>query len=114
MIWISLFIICALLSAWEEIQQLIQRGSWNKEIFWVPIWETAWDGKLKLFDSHHFAFGLFIFVVFVLNYFHQINEWWLVPAYWFTFFYIRNLGMHIIFRKNNIELKYIIPIKFWR
>ena len=111
---ILIFFLLALLSSWEEIQQLIQRGSWDKEIFWIPIWETDWNSKLKLFDSHHIAFGLFVMVMFIFNYLHRVNEWWLIPVYWFVFFYFRNIGTHILFRKNNIELKYLIPIKFWK
>ena len=115
MIWIILtFVLLGLVAAWEEIQQLIQRGSWEwlKDSFWIPMWETdpnVW--YKKLFDSHHFAYGLFVLIMFLFSYLHQVEYWWLIPAYWIIFFYVRNLGMHIVFRKKNIEWIYLLPFK---
>jgi len=92
-----------MLSAWEEIQQLVQRGSWKKEDYYSFLfWDTAWDGKLKLFDSHHIAFGLFVLVMVLGFYFIRINELWHLPLIWIFIFWIRNIGMHILFKKKPI------------
>ena len=122
---LSLFILLALLASWEEINQLIREGSWEpiKKDFWIPIWQTAWDGKWKLFDSHHLSYGLFVLVMFIFLQYHDnkaitlnilgnFKDVALILIHWWLFFYIRNLGMHIIFRKRNRQWKYLSPIQF--
>ena len=101
-------IILSLLSAWEEGQQLIQRGSWKREDYKFPIWETAWDGKWKLFDSHHLAFGLFVLVMFSAMSLVKI-DWWMIVPYWIVFFYFRNIFLHIVFKRKPLW-KYIYLI----
>ena len=96
-----------MLSAWEEVQQLIQRGSWKREDYRVSIWATDWSGQWKLFDSHHLAFGAFILVMFTFVYFADI-VWWSIPIYWAVFFYLRNIWMHIVFKRKPIWW-YLIP-----
>ncbi len=95
-------ILLATLSAWEEVQQLIQRGSWKREDYRIPIWETKWDGKWKLFDSHHVAFGLFILVMILTLYFAPIKEWWMMPIAFILFWWVRNIFMHIVFNKQPL------------
>ena len=121
---IILFVLLGLLSSWEEINQLVQRGSWQKDMFYSFLfWETKWNSKWKLFDSHHLAFGLFAFVMCILlvtctnEFFYWISQFVTdilhITAYWYFFFYIRNLGLHIIFRKNVFrQFKYLLPIQF--
>ena len=122
---IILFILLCLLASWEEINQLIREGSWEpiKKDFWIPIWQTAWDGKWKLFDSHHLSYGLFVLVMFIFLQYHDnktitlnilgnFKDVALILIHWWLFFYIRNLGMHIIFRKRNRQWKYLSPIQF--
>ena len=106
-----LFVLLAGFSAWEEVQQLIQRGSWKREDYRVPIWTTDWKGIWADFDSHHIAFGGFVLIMFLLMYYLKIKVIWLMPAYWLLFFYIRNIWMHIIFKKKPLW-KYLIPL--WR
>lgn len=60
---VYLLIILAILSAWEEVHQLTQRGSWKREDYRYPEWFTDVKGKWKNWDSHHFAFGLFVLVM---------------------------------------------------
>lgn len=115
------FILMALASAWEELQQLVQRGSWNKDMFYSFLfWETDWNSFWSVFDSHHFAFGLFIVMAFMFvrqTYFKLINTFWTLVAhmaiYFIAFFWIRNIGMHILFRLPEfIQWKYLSPITF--
>lgn len=123
----ALFILMALLSSWEELQQLVQRGSKPKDNFYSFLfWETAWDSKWKLFDSHHVAFGAFVLctmVVLVLGDMPKYLEFLFaisiglryllqIVTLWWIFFWIRNIGMHILLRKKNIEWKYLSPIQF--
>ena len=127
MMEIILFVLLGLLSAWEELQQLVQRGSWQKDMFYSFLfWETAWNSKWKLFDSHHIAFGAFILctmAVLIQGDLHKytllLNQWIggfaeyaLILILWWLFFYIRDLGLHIIFRKNVFrQWKYLLPIQ---
>ena len=37
-----LIISLGILSAWEEVQQLVQRGSWKREDYRYPEWKTDW------------------------------------------------------------------------
>lgn len=108
---VLLFILLSMFSTWEEIQQMIQRGSWKKKDYKIPMWDTAWDGKWKLFDSHHLAFGLFVLTMFTFVYYVDIETLWLIPVYWIIFFYLRNLWMHIVFKKKPLW-KYLYT--FWR
>ena len=102
MIFIIIILLLALFSAWEEIQQLVQRRSWSKENFYSFLfWDTAWDGKWKLFDSHHVAFGLFVVVMVLGFYFINLKALWQLPVIWALFFYLRNIFMHIVLNKNK-------------
>lgn len=123
MVRVFAFILLALLSSYEEIMQLIQRGSWHIGMTWLPIWETAWDGTWKLFDSHHFVFGLFVLALaFVLRmkpkYFFKFENQLLTDGLhivltWWAFFYIRNIGMHVLFMNPEfIRWKYLLPVVF--
>lgn len=114
--WLSLF------SAWEETQQLIQRGNWIKEDYRIPIWQTDWNGNWKLFDSHHVAFGAFILIISIKESLSSFNDLQLFSSdliSWLSFFgsfqiilfvlfvygfffYLRNIWMHIVFRKEPL------------
>lgn len=95
-------IVLGSLSAWEEIQQLVQRGSWKKDMFYdFLFWNTDWKTIWKNFDSHHIAFGLFIAVLGLSFYYVSLNELWHVPLFWLWFFYVRNAFMHIFFRRKE-------------
>lgn len=98
------------LAAWEEIQQLIQRYSWKREDYRIPIWITDWKTWKKNLDSHHFSYGLFVLVMFISIHFIRL-ELWQAPIYWLSFFYLRNIWMHIIFKKKPIY-KYLYT--FWK
>ena len=107
---IYLLIILAILSAWEEVQQMVQRKSWKREDYRYPEWTTKHDSIWKNWDSHHFAFGLFILAMFFAMSISAIT-WYLVPLYWFGFMQVRNIGLHIIFKKHPDWDKIF---KFWR
>ena len=96
-----IIILLAYFSAWEEVQQLVQRGSWKREDYRVSIWATDWDGQWKIFDSHHVAFGLFVTTFFIYAYF-GILTLWLVPVYIAVFWYLRNIFMHIVLKRKPL------------
>ena len=98
---IVLFVLLAGLSAWEEVQQLVQRGSWKREDYRYPEWTTKRDSIWKNFDSHHFAFGAFVLVMFSLMSLVKL-EWWMIPIAWYLFFHLRNIFMHIVFKRKPI------------
>lgn len=125
------FILLALLSAYEEVMQLIQRGSWHEGMTWLPIWNTDWDGFWKLFDAHHSVYGVFVFALAVamrlqvkylfklkLNFFSDNLNYWVteilhIAIIWQCFFWFRNIGMHILFMNPEyIRWKYLLPITF--
>ena len=119
-----LIILLGILSAWEEVQQLVQRGSWRREDCRYPEWKTDYNSIWKNFDSHHFAFGLFVLVLMemivrYLPHYIPFTNFWLreiayqiwVAIYWLGFFYVRNIGLHIIFKKKPT---YTYLYKFWR
>ncbi len=106
-------VLLGLLSAFEEIQQLVQRGDWHITMFWIPIWEIDQTSEWKDFDSHHIAFGAFVVVMFVYAYLQTIfpmsGIWYII--YFIFFWYIRNIGMHYFFRRNGYkEPKYLLPL----
>jgi len=105
---IYLIALLGLLSGWEEIQQLIQRGSWKREDYRYPEWQIDYRSRWKNFDSHHVAFGLFVLVMFLTMCVGSLT-WYLTPLYWIGFFYVRNIALHIIFKKKPLW-KYLIPL----
>ncbi len=96
------FIVLGFLSATEETQQLIQRGSWRIVDYSVPTWGTDWKGFKRFFNSHHSVFGMFVLVMLILIYVFTIEQIWLIPIYWAVFFYIRNITMHVVFANKKI------------
>lgn len=105
---IYLLIILAILSAYREVEILIDRGSWRKEDYRNIFWKTDWQSWLKNADSFHVSNGLFVLVMFFAM---ETITWYLVPVYWFGFFQVRNLGMHVIFKRVPDWDKIF---KFWR
>lgn len=104
---IILFIFLSGLSAWEEMQQLVQRGSWlqidyHSFLFWTTEHNSIW----KNFDSHHLSYGLFILVMFgfiyLINRLKYKFKWWMIPIAWYLFFHLRNIFMHIAFKVDPI------------
>lgn len=94
-------LLLSLLSAWEEIQQLVESDRWNLRDYRIPYWQTSQIGFKKLWDSHHFSFGLFVLVL-AFSYTSIILTWLTVPIFWFVFFYFRNIFMHIVLKKKPI------------
>lgn len=108
LIWLLLFIIGI---SYREVQILIDRGSWKKEDYIIPLWYIKWTSKWKNFDSFHTLIGLSI--LFLLEYLVEylprydfifipawLNYQVYVITYWLIFFQIRNLFMHKIFKKK--------------
>jgi len=138
MILIIYNFILAAVSAFREIEILIERGSWNSDITWLKFWKT------KLFnipntDSFHFAWGLWWLLIVVAIVFNGIwvylfgefpvhfyliifgkSFWFIILSviinsilYWQMYMYFRNVCMHIVFmKKDSMRLSYLSPIKF--
>jgi len=98
--------------SWREVQILIDRGSWKKEDFWIPLWYIKWTSFWKGFDSFHAIHGLAILglmeflVQYLPSYYFTFLADWInyqlyVVAYWLIYMQIRNLFMHIIFKKRK-------------
>lgn len=98
--------------SYREVQILIDRGSWKKEDYWIPIWYTKLNTFWKNWDSFHAIHGLAILglMEYLVEYLPKYNFTFLadwinyqlyVVVYWLIFFQIRNLFMHKIFRKNK-------------
>src|SRR3990167_3278774 len=78
-----MFVMLGLLSAWEEIIELVRDKSWSKEWFYSFLfWGTKpsqildkkgtklfflkrWNALKKLLDAKHVSFGLFILVMLI-------------------------------------------------
>lgn len=97
--------------SYREVQILIDRGSWKKEDYWLPLWYINWKSFWKNWDSFHAIHGLAIlglmeFLVGSLpTYDFSWVPGWLnyqiyVVAYWLVFFQIRNLFMWLFKRKK--------------
>lgn len=98
---IALFVLLAGLSAYREVQILIERGSWNKEDYRDMFWHTDWKTWKKDLDSFHVSGGAFALVMFGLMSLIQIS-WWMIPIAWYLFFKIRNIFMHIVFKRKPL------------
>lgn len=116
-----IIIILAILSAYREVGILIDRGSWHPEVTWLKFWDIEWTSIWRVFDPHHFAYGLSILIFFLTISFQFTNlsypliDWLnsiaVAVTYWFIFFYVRNIGMHIIFMtKEYKRWVYLIPV----
>jgi len=122
---IAVFVL-AFLSAYREIEILINRGSRKIEHFKIKFWQTDHNSIWKNFDSFHVMGGLFTVVMFYAFYLSYSEPYFLILfnitnsvldvaifiiAYWVLFYYIRNLFMHIIFRKKAYrQWNYLLPV----
>ena len=111
LIYLFLFIVGI---SYREVQILIDRGSWKKKDYWIPLWYIKWTSKWKNFDSFHFIMGLSLFLLleWAIDYLPTydftfvagwINDQIWVIAYWLTLYQIRNLFMHVIFKRKKNE-----------
>ncbi|MBK7381707.1 MAG: hypothetical protein IPJ03_22465 [Ignavibacteriales bacterium] len=116
-----ILIVLALLSAYREVGVLIDRGSWDKEVTWLKFWDVDWKSTWRVFDPHHFSYGLSILIFFLTIAYQPVNlsypliSWLnsiaVAVTYWFIFFYVRNIGLHIIFMTNEYKRwVYLIPL----
>ena len=120
MIWI---ILLGLIAGWRECQILCERGSWYYANFRNWFWFTNQaDKKASNWDSFHVSNGLFALVLCISlatctnEFFYWVSQFITdalhIIAYWWFFFYIRNLGLHIIFRRKAFrQWKYLLPIQ---
>lgn len=105
-------IIIALIMGYREVQILIDRGSWLAFHHLDVFWYTDQDSKKKDLDSFHISNGIITYLIIRLAELPDFIGYELSDIiYWFAFFYIRNLVLHIILkRKGYREWWYIIPI----
>lgn len=124
----GLIILLGLLSSWEEINELYRDGSWRRDMFFSFLfWDTNPNTKWKNFDSKHVSFGAFIlctmtvliqgdlhkYTLLLSQYLGGFAEYALILILWWFFFYVRNIGMHILLRRKNFrQWKYALPIHF--
>ena len=112
--------------SWREVQILIDRGSWKADDYHNLFWYISWKSKWKDFDSFHVANGLATLIIcyiiavnyqlIVLNYLGDYQFIALAIIYWLIWMYIRNIFMHIIFKKKPLW-KYLFPqiiYKLWK
>jgi len=108
-IWLVLFVIAI---SYREVQILIDRGSWKKENYWIPLWYIKWTSKWKNFDSFHSIMGLAVLfllefaVAYLPKYYLGFLPDWInyqlwVIIYWAILYQLRNLLMHVVFKKKN-------------
>lgn len=121
MIGLILLTLFGFLLGYREVQILCERGSWKWKDYRKNLyWFTDHKSKLKDFDSFHVSNGLAVlicagFCAFDFNLFNipqisqPLNIIAQVIALWLYIFYIRNLALHIILKKQP-EYKYIIPL----
>jgi len=118
MIYIWLILLIAVLS-YREVLHLIQRGSWNDWDYHNIYWYTEHNSKWKDFDSYHASNGLatLIIIEMVISYLPIIsyigNRGFIgiqlhVIAYWLIWMWIRNIWMHIVFKREP-KWKYLLP-----
>ena len=123
--WVGflLIILSIIIAAYREVQILIDRGSWKAKNYWDVFWYKAQTGWKRLFDSFHASNGLYVLIIsylladskkyqfFTLEFLKDFELYVITIIYWITWMYVRNIGMHIIFKKEP-EWKYLMPIKF--
>ena len=118
MIYIWLILLIAVL-AYREVLHLIQRGSWNDWDYWNVFWYTEHNSKWKDFDSYHISSGLAVLIICIIIttpdvvfQIYIINQFWTIIAnivlYWLAIHWLRNIFMHIIFKRKP-EWKYLLP-----
>ena len=110
---IDLILIALLIAvlAWREVQILIDRGSWKDWDYHKLFWYTDWQGKWKNWDSFHVSNGLatLIIIYLIKGYLPEALYVFCQPltdilhtiAYWLIWMQIRNLFMHIIFKRRK-------------
>jgi len=118
-----LIIVSIIIIAYREVQILIDRGHWKAKDYWDIFWYKAQSGWRRLFDSFHASNGLYTLIIcyllaenyqwISLSFLKDFEIYVITTIYWVTWMYVRNVGMHIIFKKEP-EWKYLIPIKFIR
>jgi len=119
MIYIWLILLIAVLS-WREVQILIDRGSWNDWDYHNLFWYTRWQYKWKDWDSFHVSNGLATLIIIemvidnllqipIAQYVGEFVQVQLhVLIYWVLWMWIRNIWMHVVFKREP-EWKYLLP-----
>ena len=100
-----------LLLGYREVQILCDRLSWKwddykKHLYWFT---NQNDKKVSNRDSFHISNGVIVFIIslsFAVNIILLLGlSWWWVlitAVNWFFIFRVRNISMHIIFKKKPI------------
>ena len=117
MIEIILILIAVL--SYREIGILCQRRSYDFKAFKYIYWQTSQDNFwTKNFDWFHISNGLIVWLIVLLamNDLPKLIWYWLDSViYWYAFFYIRNIWMHVILprwdsKSPQLRLWYLVPL----
>lgn len=119
-------ILLGVVLAYREIEHYINKINlvtgktiWDENHYWVKFFEFDQDKWFKVFDSWHSSIGLIVLIVvagyeitLIDNLFMvDFGYWWLnIILWWSIVFYIRNIFMHIIFKKKAYrEWSFLVP-----
>ena len=130
---IILIILLIAVLSWREVQILIDRLDWDAEDYRGLFWYTEWASKWKDFDSFHISNGLATVLILLIgaskSYVSLTGL--IIPSladvqpigialdiiiYWLIWMHVRNIFMHIIFKRKP-EWRYLLPqiiYKLWR
>lgn len=119
LIVIVLSIIFASVTGYREVQILVERKSWTWENYrkWWFWFTNQTKEKEKNEDSFHISNGIAFTVVsifesLILFFVLGLNWYWLpinTAIFWVGQFWIRNIWMHVILKKEPL-LYYLIPV----
>jgi len=107
-------ILSGLAGAYFECERLVSSGKWSPDYVKIPFWDELWI--LPMSDSYHLMFG------FTVAFLLLITKKWIMFTmknklinfvshtvfYWLVFWWIRNIGMHILF-VNDFRWTYLLP-----
>jgi len=113
---ILLVITAGLSGAYFECERLVASLKWKPEYVKVPFWDDIWI--IPNSDSYHLMFGicasaLMFITIDALKLFNKLTWKWTAFVFvliWFGFFWVRNIGMHILFVNDNRWWYWFPPI----
>jgi len=123
---IIFLILLALIDSYSEVLRLIETKRWDYRVTYIKSWGMSWGNKwYKIFDSFHLLPGLskngliicaiscaFSDSLFNISFFSQaLNTIAQYVALIWGFWWVRNIGMHIIWMNKGYK---ICPIKSQR
>ena len=113
---ILLIITAGLSGAYFECERLVSSGKWWEHYVKVPFWNKVWI--IPNSDSYHLMFGitasaLMFITIDALKLLNKFTWKWTAFNFilvWFGFFWVRNIGLHILFVNDNRWWYWFPPI----